>query len=104
VPVAVSQAPAQVRKPRMREPPRPVLCLIVENDPGIALDLADTLGHENWYVAGPFTRGREALKWLSRFTPDIAVVNSILGDGRGRDILSELRERKVPFILPLGRP
>jgi hypothetical protein len=83
----------------MREPARPVFCLIVDDDPVVALDLADALGNQNWYVAGPFIRGREALKWLSQFTPDVAVVNPTLGDGRGGEILSWLRERNVPLVL-----
>jgi DNA-binding NarL/FixJ family response regulator len=58
----------------MQEMLQPVFCLLIEDSPLVGLDLADALGASGYYVAGPFPCGREASDWLTRFTPDVAVV------------------------------
>jgi DNA-binding response OmpR family regulator len=83
----------------MREPARPVFCLIVENDLVIGLDLADSLPDGRWYVAGPFRCGREVLKWLTRFTPDVAILDPMLRNGMSDRILGALQARGVPFVI-----
>ena len=65
----------------MSERARPAFCLIVEDDPVVGLGLADALDPGKWYIAGPFKYGRDVLCWLSRFTPDVAVVDLSLADG-----------------------
>jgi len=80
----------------MRQASRPVFCLIVEADPSSGLDLADAVDRIGWYVAGPFARGREALSWLGRFTPDVAVIGRDLADGSGAELMRELLARGVP--------
>ena len=86
----------------MRDPSRPVFCLLVEDDPLVGLDLADGLDRVGFYVAGPFSSGREALRWLERFTPDVAVVDLALADGPCRDLVRALRARGIPFLVHSG--
>lgn len=91
----------------MRQASRPVFCLIVEADPSSGLDLADAVDRIGWYVAGPFARGREALSWLGRFTPDVAVIGRDLADGSGAELVRELLARGVPVatrVRPAGQP
>ena len=91
----------------MRAASRPVFCLIVEADPTSGLDLADAVDRIGWYVAGPFARGREALSWLGRFTPDVAVIGRDLADGSGAELVRELLARGVPVatrVRPAGLP
>ncbi len=57
---------------------RPPLCIIVEDDPQVGLDLADALDEAGFFVAGPLTSGQSALDWLARFSPDVAVVAPVL--------------------------
>ena len=72
----------------MSERARPAFCLIIEDDPVVGLGLADALDPGKWYIAGPFKYGRDVLCWLSRFTPDLAVVDLSLADGLFRDASS----------------
>jgi hypothetical protein len=82
----------------MRHSPRPWFCLIVEDDPAIALGLADALCGDRWFVAGPFTRGQDALDWLDRFSPDIALVSRSLRDGTSELVVADLMRRGVPVV------
>ncbi len=88
----------------MQNPLRPVFCLVVEENPVVGLDLADALDTSGYYVAGPFTSGRVASAWLAQFTPDIAVVDTALSDGRGIAIIHELQARAIPFIIYAAHP
>ncbi|WP_373696789.1 response regulator [Microvirga yunnanensis] len=83
---------------------RPVFCLLIEDNPLVGLDLADALDAGGYYVAGPFPCGREACEWLARFTPDVAVVDLTLRDGRCLELVRELRARTIPFIIYSGCP
>jgi DNA-binding NtrC family response regulator len=83
---------------------RPVFCMLVEDSPLVGLDLADVLDASGYYVAGPFPCGREASEWLERFTPDVAIVDLTLRDGRCHDVIRELQARAVPFIIYSGCP
>jgi DNA-binding NtrC family response regulator len=86
----------------MRDPSRPAFCLLIEDDPLVGLDLAEALDAAGFYVAGPFRSGREAARWLERFTPDVAVVDLALSDGPCRDLVRALRARGIPFLVHSG--
>jgi CheY-like chemotaxis protein len=89
---------------QMRKLLQPVFCLLVEDNPLVGLDLADALDASGYYVAGPFPCGREASEWLARFTPDVAVVDLTLRDGRCLEVVRELQARAIPFIIYSGCP
>lgn len=86
----------------MEIPQRPVFCLILEDNALVGLDLADALGADGYYVAGPFPSGREAHRWLGRFTPDVAIVDLTLTDGRCAEVIGELQARGIPFLIHSG--
>ena len=88
----------------MQELTPPLLCLLVEDSPLVGLDLADALDGRGYYVAGPFPCGREAAKWLTRFTPDVAIVDLTLRDGRCLDVIRILKARAIPFLFYSGWP
>ena len=77
---------------------RPTFCLIVEDEAGTSLDLADALEAQGYYVAGPLTSGKDAIGWLERFTPDVAVID-FLKDGAGPDLIRELQSRGIPYVI-----
>ena len=83
----------------MSERARPAFCLIVEDDPVVGLGLADALDPGKWYIAGPFKYGRDVLCWLSRFTPDVAVVDLALADGLCGDVVAVLQARSIPVVV-----
>jgi DNA-binding response OmpR family regulator len=88
----------------MRSNPMPTstrqpLCLIVEDDPQVGLDLADALEEAGFFVAGPLTSGQSALDWLARFSPDVAVVAPVLKDGVAGNLIGELHKQGVPFLV-----
>lgn len=83
---------------------KPVLCLLVEDNPLVGLDLADALDVRGYFVAGPFPRGRDAFEWLAQFTPDVAIVDLTLRDGMCHEVIRMLQMRAVPFIVYSGTP
>ncbi|HEX2552914.1 MAG TPA: hypothetical protein VHL98_04380 [Microvirga sp.] len=88
----------------MRDSCRPLFCLVVEDDPRTGLDLADALEAAGCAVAGPFRSGRDAARWLERFTPDVAVVDPALADGLCPALLATLRARGIRVVMHSGDP
>jgi DNA-binding response OmpR family regulator len=78
------------------------LVLIVEDEAIIALNLQDELLDSGYTVAGPFTTCAEALSWLRRKTPDVAVLDTVLKDGACHEIALDLARRNVPFLIYSG--
>jgi chemotaxis response regulator CheB len=78
---------------------RPQFCLIIDEDAHVGLDLADALEAQGYFVAGPFTSGREALNWLTRFTPDIAVVGTLVREKVCAALVEALQDRGIPVVL-----
>lgn len=78
--------------------------LLLEDEPFIAIDLEDTLLSAG--VQRVVTMDSIALAgaWLEIDTPDLAIVDQRLRDGFCTQVVKELIERKVPFILYSGDP
>ena len=60
-------------------------------------------------IAGPFGSCKDALIWLERNTPDLAVLDIELGGEPCADVARELRHEGVPFVVfsatePHGAP
>src|SRR3954452_20847634 len=88
----------------MRSNPMPTstrqpLCLIVEDNPQVGLDLADALEEAGFFIAGPLASRQGAPDWLTRFSPDVAVVAPILKDGVAGNLIGHLRKQGVPFLV-----
>ena len=81
---------------------RSCIILIAENDGMIGLDLQDTFESVGYAVAGPFPSCGDAVVWLHRHTPDIAVLDIHLRDGECTELARELTRLKVPFAVYSG--
>ena len=76
--------------------------LIVDDEPMIAMMLADwviELGHE---VLGPSHNTHAALALIAESTPDAAIVDVSLGEGSGYPVAECLAERNIPFVFATG--
>ena len=79
-------------------------CLIVEDQALIGMSLEAYLEDSGFEVAGPFTTAAQALDWLARDTPEIALLDIMLGDGSCVTVAGELKRRGVPFAVYSGLP
>jgi two-component system, response regulator PdtaR len=73
--------------------------LLIEEDPLVGLAVGDTLAEAGYRVAGPLTSQAEALAWMARSAPDLAVLDLPLRDGDGSRLARALRRRGVPFLV-----
>ena len=84
-------------------------CLVVEDQALIAMALEASLEEAGFEVAGPFPSNAEALDWLERHTPDLALLDVLLKDGPCTSVVRALQARSIPFAIysgvrPGGRP
>jgi DNA-binding response OmpR family regulator len=77
-------------------------CLVVEDQALIGMALEASLEDAGFEISGPFGRVCDALKWLKTHTPDIALLDLVLGDGPCTQLATTLRERGVPFAIYSG--
>ncbi len=81
---------------------RPKRILIVEDEPIVAMDMAETvraLGYEVFGLAPSLAKGLDLLKGRS---PDLAIVDADLGGEASTPIAEELSRRGVPFVMVTG--
>ncbi|SFK88231.1 hypothetical protein, partial [Methylocapsa palsarum] len=71
------------------------VCLILEDEPWTALDLADYASFSGYELAGPFSTFRDSLAYLENHTPTLA-------DGTSISIIEKLTHKNVPFIIYSG--
>jgi DNA-binding response OmpR family regulator len=81
---------------------RPVI-LVAEDEPIIAIELADSLTMAGFDVAGPFATGAQAEDWLKTGAPDAAILDNLLQDGPCDALASDLSRRGVPVIMFSGQ-
>jgi DNA-binding NarL/FixJ family response regulator len=74
--------------------------LIVEDEPIIAEDIAASLDQLDYKVAATAYSSEEALEYLHRFDPDIALLDiQIKGSLDGIDIATIIREKyRIPYV------
>ena len=87
--------------PRLRKPPSDTVILLVEDDPDQA-----ALGELRIQMAGYQVRSVDRAKALSRYLrqearPDLLLLDVMLPDGNGFDILAQLRGRPEFSTLPI---
>jgi DNA-binding NtrC family response regulator len=75
--------------------------LILEDEPFIALDVADAFRNTAYNV---LTLGScsEAMNWLQFRTPAVAILDISLRDGECTEVAATLVERQVPFVVHSG--
>lgn len=76
--------------------------LIVEDQLLIAIDLQQILESAGMRVLDTVTSAREALHFLSREEPDVAVLDVNLGDETSEAIATKLKQSGKPFLFATG--
>ena len=76
--------------------------LVVEDDPLIAMELADLLATGEVEALGPVPTVRAALDALAAAQPDAAVLDLNLRGERSTPVARALLEAGVPFVLTTG--
>lgn len=82
--------------------PGPGRLLVVEDEPLIAMALAQDLSKLGWDIVGPAATVDEALRLVADTPPDAAVLDVNLGGELVYPIAEWLRDRKVPFVFCSG--
>lgn len=78
--------------------------LVVEDEPLIGLDLQESLEEHGFVVLGPCRTEEEALACIATASPDVAVLDALLG-GRTTDrVAAALSARGVSFLVITGQP
>jgi DNA-binding response OmpR family regulator len=80
----------------------PARILVVEDEPLIAMMLADMLEDLGFAIAAAFTRVAPTLEYLAQNDIDIALLDVNLGDERIDPIADLLAARARPFIFTTG--
>ena len=91
--------------PRLvREDGSPVRVLVVDDEPMLGELLATALRYEGWQVEAALT-GRAAVRTAATLDPDVVVLDVMLPDMTGFDVLRRLREARprVPVLFLTAR-
>ena len=76
--------------------------MLVEDEPMIALMVADMVEEQGFAVAGIFRANGEALAFLRDHRPHLAIVDYALTDGPAAPIARKLKENGTPFCVISG--
>lgn len=82
-------------------PTNAAVCLLLEDEPLISMDLEMTLGAAGFDVTSVMSC-EEANDWLEICRPDVVVVDIELRDGRSDKVVERLLEGHIPFIVHSG--
>lgn len=66
--------------------------LILEDEPLIALDLEQIVAEAGFMAVSTFTIRQNAKIWLTAHSPDVALIDIFLKDGRYSDVALALKE------------
>ncbi len=88
----------------MAAPAPSPLVLVVDDDEGLLILMAETLRGEGCEVATTGT-AKSARAWLEKHTPELMILDLKLPDGNGPPLVAELQRGKlpVPFIVVTGQ-
>ena len=81
---------------------RPIVILIVEDQPVIATALEDAFKDFGHTVIGPVSTCAAALELLKILSPDVALLDTELEDGTCVEVARDLRQGGVPFLIHSG--
>lgn len=76
--------------------------LVTEDDAIVGFDLTDILEAAGYRIAGPVNSSAKALEWLKTNVPDAVVLDVVLKDGSCIEVVRELRNRRIPFLIYSG--
>lgn len=77
--------------------------LVADDEPLIAMVIADWLADLKCQTLGPVATSREALALIERTSPDAAILDVRLADGTSYAVAEELRRRGIPFAFASGQ-
>ncbi len=80
----------------------PPTCMIVEDQALIGLSLEAYLEEIGFGGCETFPSGAEALRWLAKNTPTVAILDYSLRDGPCTCLVRTLQERGTPFVIYSG--
>ncbi|MFE1597330.1 histidine kinase [Methylobacterium sp. ID0610] len=78
------------------------MVLLIEDDVLVGMDLSEALEEAGYRVIGPLTRISDVRSALEEARPAAAVVDVRLKDGSCAVLASELRERRIPYLVHTG--
>jgi DNA-binding response OmpR family regulator len=78
--------------------------LVVEDEPSIAMGIADQVTEAGATVVGPCSTVRRAITALDESKIDVAIVDYVLGDDNSEPLQDALEEKGVPFLVLTGYP
>lgn len=83
---------------------KPIQLLVVDDDEGLAILMAETLRHEGYQV-DTAPSATTARAWLDRHTPDLMFLDLKLKDGSGPALVASLQRDRtaVPFVVVTGQ-
>jgi DNA-binding NtrC family response regulator len=76
--------------------------MLVEDEPMICFYLEELISESGLSIVGPFRSVDDSLHFLLRQTPDAAVLDYWLADGRCSELGAELHRRGIPFFIISG--
>lgn len=76
--------------------------VVVEDEPMIALMVADMVEEQGFKIVGVFRANGEALAFLRDHRPHLAIVDYALTDGPAAPVAQKLRENGTPFCVISG--
>ena len=78
--------------------------LLVEDEPLVAMGVADQLSRAGATIVGPCTTATRAIDVLHANEVDVAVVDFVLGDNNSERLQVALEAKGVPFVVLTGYP
>ena len=76
--------------------------LVVEDEPLVALDIADCIEEAGYRVVGPVATLDQAVKMAAAGAFDAALVDANLGGQKVDDLAATLANRQIPFAFVTG--
>jgi DNA-binding response OmpR family regulator len=78
--------------------------LLVEDEPLVAVDVADQLAAAGATVIGPCSTTGRAMAALGETEIDVAIVDYVLADDNSEGLQATLEQMGIPFIVVTGYP
>jgi len=78
--------------------------LLVEDEPLVAMGIADQLKAAGAVIIGPCATARRAIELLQANDVDVAVIDFVLADSNSESVQDALEEKGVPFAVLTAYP
>jgi DNA-binding NarL/FixJ family response regulator len=81
-----------------------VKVLLVEDEPLVAVGVADQLAGAGAHVIGPCSTAGRAMAALNEHDIDVAVIDYVLADDNSEGLQATLERKGIPFVIVTGYP